>query len=142
MSGNKPVLDPVELYTLWLSGKSLRAIGKMFGVGRMAIYGTLSRAYGKDCCTLRKQSLARIVFKEYGDMDLAIKAKGIEGLFRSEKTENSYSEHQSCDISTKNIRAVVSTYEEGISLPLYYKVSQLTTRLIYLTMMSRMNKLT
>jgi hypothetical protein len=132
--------DPAYLYDLWLSGKSLRTIGKMVGVGRMAIYGALSRKYGKDCCCLRKQSLARIIYQEYGDMDLAIKARGIEGLYRSEKTENHYSEFQGYEVATKNLRAATVDSPEGITLPLYYKVSQITTLIIYLAIWGRVNR--
>jgi hypothetical protein len=133
-------LDPVYLYELWLSGKSLRTIGRMVGVGRMAVYGSLSRKYGKDCCALRKQSLARIVYQEYGNMDLAIKARGIEGLYRSEKTENNYSEHQGYELATKNLRAATVDSPDSLTLPLYYKALQITTLIIYLAMWSRVNR--
>jgi hypothetical protein len=86
--------DTQEMYKLWLSGLSIRKIGAMYGVGRMSVWGRLTRAYGLNACTPSHQSLARICYKEYGDLVLAERARGIEGLFMSGKTEDNYSKHQ------------------------------------------------
>jgi hypothetical protein len=83
-----------EMYRLWLSGKSIRKIARAYDVGRMAVWAALRREYGKDACSPQKQSLARVCYKEYGDLETALRAKGIEGLYMSERTENNYSKHQ------------------------------------------------
>lgn len=133
---------PVDkMYILWLSGLSIRKIAKAYNVGRMAVYGALVRSYGKDCCSLRRQSLARVVYKEYGDLMLAMTARGIDGLYRTQKTEDNYSKLQSTDLSEYHLAAPVVPVDTWLRLGYYREVSRLTTKLVYLTMMARMNRM-
>ncbi len=89
------VLDVDAMYRDWLSGLSIRKISYLYNVGRGRVWKMLTDRYGLDACCLRKQSLARIVYQEYGDVDLAMRARGTEGLYRSQKTMNNYSKNQS-----------------------------------------------
>lgn len=129
------------MYIQWLSGLSIRKIGRAHGIGRMTVYSRFVLAYGKDCCNLRKQSLARVVMKEYGDLALAMVARGSSGLYRTKKTEDNYSRTQSTDLADYHLTYPVDTANTCLRLSYYMAVSKITTRLVYLTMMSRMNRL-
>ena len=152
-----PKLAVDTMYIQWLSGLSIRRVAKYHNIGRMAVYGAFVKAYGVDCCNLRKQSLARVIYKEYGDISLAMTARGIEGLFRSPKTEDNYSRIQSIgynpperydrlchsgDYSARCLESKSYTPETYLNLCHYIEVSRITTKLVYLTMMSRMNRMT
>lgn len=150
-------LPVTTMYIQWLSGLSIRRIAKHHNIGRMMVYGALVRTYGVDCCNLRKQSLARVIYKEYGNIDLAMSARGTEGLFRSPKTEDNYSKFQSSGYGASNrnndFRTSADDFysyletrdynaETYLNLCHYIEVSRITTKLVYLTMMSRMNRMT
>ena len=129
-----------EMYINWLSGLSIRNIGRIFGLNRMVVYTRFTKMYGKNACNLREQSLARVVYKEYGDLELARKAKDSPGLFRTTKSENNYSKIQTTDLSKYQLRSrVPEVAEVGLRLPIYRRVCKLTTHLIYLTMWYRTN---
>lgn len=89
------LINAEVMYDLWLSGLSIRKIAAINNIGRGRCWKMLTSKYGKDACNLRKQSLARVVYQEYGDRELAEKARGTDGLFRSEKTMRNYSNNNS-----------------------------------------------
>lgn len=133
---------PVDtMYIQWLSGLSLRKIGRAYNIGRMRVYGEFTRRYGKDCCNLRKQSLARAVYADYADLELAMKARGSVGLFRSRKTEDNYSKLQTTNISDYHLATPEIAADTYLKLSYYMYVSRMTTKLLYLTMLSRMNQM-
>lgn len=101
-------IDMLEMYKLWLSGKSVRKIAAIYGISRMGAWYKLTKTYGLDACSPAKQSLARVAYQEYQDFDLAMRAMGIEGLFISPKTEDNYTRYQ-----TKAARSNQTYVEEG-----------------------------
>jgi hypothetical protein len=131
------------MYRQWLSGLSIRRIAFIHGLGRMAVYGAFVRAYGKDCCNLQKQSFARVLYKDYGDLELALRGMDTDGLYRTAKTEQNYSNHEARDLDKYCL-----TYEpepnpqDPLRLDLYVFSIYTAKKLIYLTMMSRMNRMT
>lgn len=131
-----------EMYNMWLSGKSIRKIAYCFNIGRGKLQLAFRKAYGKDACNPRMQSLARIVYQEYGDKVTAGKAKDTKGLYLSQKTMDNHSKayrnvrkanwddgdindmyydyvQEQEDISNQE-------YDEGVLLPLYLWITQMT----------------
>lgn len=134
---------PVEtMYQQWLGGLSIRKIARYYQVGRMAVWGAFNRTYGKNACNLRKQSLARVVFQEYGDMVLAERVRGIDGLFRTTATDNNYSQFQTTDLNKHHLASLISSDSQRgeLNLVLYRQVTILTAHIIYLTIWNRTNR--
>lgn len=127
MNAIKPQIDVAAMYEMWLTGLSIRNIGKHVGIGRMSVHSTLTKHYGKDACNLRKQSLSRVVYQEYGDMELATAARGSNGLFRTARAEKNYSKHQTYDCVTVNLAYEVPDTETELLLPLYIWFSEYIT---------------
>lgn len=94
--------DILEMYKMWLSGLSIRKIANIYSIGRMAVWGQLTRKYGISACSPKKQSLARVAYREYGDLELAMRARGIEGSFISQKTEDNYTRCQTKEVVKDN----------------------------------------
>ena len=115
---NVDVLE--NMYTLWLSGLSLRKIGRRYHLGKSTVWAKLTAVYGGDACNLRKQSLARVCYKEYGDLQLALRARGIEGLYMSEQTERNYSKHKTYDMTKIQLANPNSTYEPSLLFAYYH----------------------
>ena len=134
-------LSVEQMYQQWLGGLSLRKIGHINGLGRMTVLAAFRKVYGKDACNLRKQSLARIVFQEYGDMELADRARNIDGLFRSTKTDNNYSKMQTTDLDNYHLTSpVLINSQPKFNLRLYKFVTRCTTHMLYLTLWNRVNR--
>lgn len=131
-----------EMYQQWLGGLSIRRIGAKYQLGRMSVWGAFQRAYGKDACNLRKQSLARVVYKEYGDVELAKKARGIEGLFHTAITEENYSHYQTTDLTKYHLASLMSldSQRKGFNLDQYMFLTAYTTHILYVTMWNRINR--
>lgn len=106
----------------------------------MSVHTAFVRKYGKDCCDLRRQSLARVILKEYGDLDLAMAARGTDGLYRTQKTEDNYSRLQSTDLSDYHLASDDEPPDTWLYLCYYIEVSRLTTLLIYLAIWGRTNR--
>lgn len=129
------------MYELWLGGTAIRKIGKRYGLGRMRVWSILNRHYGKGATAPRKQSLARTVYREYGDLETATKARGIEGLFRSGRTENNYSKWQTVEFkTTPTLAHHVDSQGVYLNLMFYRKVADLTAHLLYLTIWNHINR--
>lgn len=141
------VIDVDAMYRDWLSGLSIRKISYLYNVGRGRVWKLLTDKYGSDACCLRKQSLARIVYQEYGDVDLAMRARGTDGLYRSQKTMNNYSKNQSglcteeglsndvlMDYVQYNTEDQRDPYDDiettPLSLKVYLWISEMTAQLI------------
>lgn len=90
--------DAQLYYDEWLQGRSLRQIASKWCVGRAKVYDLIRKTYGRDACSIRKQSLARHIYQEYGDLEQAKRAIGIEGLYHSAKTEAMYTRHKFCPL--------------------------------------------
>lgn len=127
MNTLKPIVDVEAMYTLWLSGLSIRNIGKQVGLGRMSVHSTLVKQYGKDACNLRKQSLSRVVYQEYGDMELSVAARGSDGLYRTTRAEKNYSRCQTYEAVVSNIPDLHEESEVSLSLPLYILLAEYIT---------------
>lgn len=119
-----------EMYDLWLQGLSIRRVSGHYGIGRMAAYEAMKRQYGGDCCDLRKQSLARVVVKDYGDKSLASRARGIEGLYRTAKTENYYSRMQTTDLDEYSLYYEPEEKQVWLSLPWYLYFAKTTVEIL------------
>lgn len=131
-----------EMYNMWLSGKSIRKIAYCFNIGRGKLQLAFRKAYGKDACNLRMQSLARVVYQEYGDTETARKAKDTEGLYISQKTMDNHSkayrnvkkanwdDGDLNDMYYDYVQEQEDTrgeeYDEGVLLPLYLWIIQMT----------------
>lgn len=130
MNAIKPQVDVAAMYELWLSGLSIRNIGKHVGLGRMSVHATLVKQYGKDACNLRKQSLSRVIYQEYGDMELATRAEGSDGLYRTARAEKNYSRCQTYDVAVNNLSYEPEVPEVELSLPMYIWFSQYITSML------------
>lgn len=130
MNALKPQVDVASMYTLWLSGMSIRNIGKQVGLGRMSVWATLVKHYGKDACNLRKQSLSRVVYQEYGDIELATAAKGSDGLYRTARAEKNYSRCQTYDIAVTNLSYEMEYQETELGLPIYIWFTEYITGML------------
>lgn len=123
-------INPEVMYHSWLSGLSIRNIGKHEGLGRMSVHATLTKHYGKDATNLRKQSLARVVYQEYGDIELAMAARGSDGLYRTARAEKNYSRCQTYEVAVNNLSYVPAELETEINLNTYLLICELTCRAI------------
>lgn len=119
-----------QMYDLWLSGLSIRNVGRKLGVGRMSVWAKLTKYFGKDATNLRKQSLSRVVYQEYGDRDLATRAKGSEGLYRTERVERNYSKCQTFEVAIANLVYSTDEPELEMSLPVYIWIAEMTLEAI------------
>lgn len=92
-------LDSIVLYELWLLGLSLRRIGHRFGVSRTTVLDKIRSVYGRDACNPRCNSLSRTIIQEYGSeySDLAERARGVPGLYRTTRKEKNLSAFQSLE---------------------------------------------
>lgn len=120
-----------DLYDLWLSGLSIRNIGKRFGLGRMSVHSILTKHYGKDACNLRKQSLSRVIYQEYGDKLLAQRASGSDGLYRTTKSEKNYTRCQTYEAVVNNLTYEPEAQALEMNLNIYLWVCLETANSIY-----------
>lgn len=77
-----------KLYSMWLSGYSLRQLGAMHGCSQVAIFKAINRKFGKGATSFKRVSMARSVIRDYGQMPpLSLLALlQAEGVFRSIQT--------------------------------------------------------
>lgn len=123
-------LDVEAMYQDWLMGLSIRNIGKRYNLGRMSVFALFRKHFGNDATNLRKQSLSRVVYQEYGDMQLATKASGSEGLFRTIRAEKSYSKHQTYEVALSNVTYEMEEAETVVNLNTYLYICEQTARAI------------
>jgi hypothetical protein len=124
------VSEVEQMYQDWLSGMSIRNIGKRYNLGRMSVFTLFRTHFGKDATNLRKQSLSRVVYQEYGDMSLATKASGSEGLFRTIRAEKSYSKHQTYEAALSKVVYTMEDIETPVNLNTYLYICEMTSRAI------------
>lgn len=109
-----------ELRRLWLSGLSLREIGKRVNRSYEWVRLTLIKVYGKDATNVRQQSLSRVVYQEYGDLVVAESAANSPGLFRTGRVEKNFSRHLTYEVAVNRVTyEMPDEPETALNLPLF-----------------------
>lgn len=124
------VSEVEQMYQQWLGGMSIRNIGKRYNLGRMSVFALFRKHFGNDATCLRRQSLARVIYQEYGDLKLARNAAGSDGLFRTIRAEKSYSKHQTYEAVTVNLVYEMEEPELPVNLNTYLYICELTVKVI------------
>lgn len=119
------IVPTEELRLLWLSGLSLRDIGKRVGMSYEWVRLTLIKVYGKNAANVRQQSLSRVVYQEYGNLAVAESAANSPGLFRTGRVEKNFSRHLTYEAAVSRVTyEMVDEPEVPLSLPLFIWVFQ------------------
>jgi hypothetical protein len=109
--------DAEVLYDLWIYKRlSLRRIGDLYGWSRTAVHKAIRDKYGASATDRKKQSLARVIAEEYGDIETVKKTLNIEGSYYTTKMENNQTSHYASD-SLLQLQCMVTPDEEEYSQP-------------------------
>ena len=130
--------DPETLYAHWLyGGLSLRKIGRIYGYSRTTVQAAIRSKYGKQATNPHCNSLARTIAQEYGKgyHSLVEKSYNTEGHYLTTRKEKNLTLCQSLDFKD-DFRSTVTLDEpnEGLRLPLYIRLFQLTTEVLRYTL--------
>ena len=128
------------MYGLCLNGWSLRRIGIHYKKGRMWVHSRLRQSYGHDATNLRKNSLSRVIVKEYGDLKLAAAVANTDGLFKTYATEDNYSRTQSIGLLEAFVAYIPPKKEPRLYFQYFYHLCTTYVRLLYVAMWTRVNR--
>lgn len=111
-----------KLYTLWLSGYSLRKLGSMYGCSQVAIFKSIKRKYGKGATSYKRSSMARSIITDYGRIPpltlLALLKE--EGVFRSVATMDGIAKNMGTLYEGHDYGKHTATTEDVPDLKWYY----------------------
>lgn len=122
------------LYYHWLyKGRSLRQIGRLYGISRTTVQEYIRQKYGRNATNPRMNSLARVMAEEYGYPPLVEKARNIPGLYHSRRQEDNIAIYQSLEFFDRIPYEPQEPPEEPLRLPLFIWFTDRLVEVLYMT---------